>query len=157
MPRRPYKKQPAKTDPIYTNYEVSKLINYVMVDGKKTVAKRIVYEVLKKMEKEKQDALNVLRQAIANVAPTVEVKPRRLGGASYLVPIDVRRERRLFLALNWIIEAAGTRSNKEYKTFANKLYTELMEASKNQGNAVNKKAQTEKLAEANKAFAHLKW
>lgn len=157
MPRRAYKKQPVRKDPVYKSNEVAKLINYVMLDGKKSTAQKIVYDVFGKLTKEKKDPLQILHLAIQNVAPNVEVKPRRLGGASYLVPIEVRRERKLFLALNWIIEAAQSRSNKEYKTFANKLYTELNEAAQNQGNAVTKRAQTEKLAEANKAFAHLKW
>ncbi len=157
MPRRRYKKRAVKSDPLYKSDEVIKLINYIMRDGKKQVAEKIVYEVLQKLEKEKVDPLKTLHLAIQNVAPNFEVRPRRLGGASYLVPIEVRRERKLFLALNWIVEAAQSRSNKEYKSFENKLYTELLEASQNQGNAVNKKNQTEKLAEANKAFAHLKW
>ncbi len=157
MPRRSYKKTVAKNDPIYKNYEVTKLINYIMKDGKKTVAEKIVYNVFDRLTQEKKDPLQTLRQAISNVSPNFEVKPRRLGGASYLVPVEVRRQRKLFLALNWIVDAAFARSNKEYKSFANKLYTELLEAAQNQGHAVNKKAQTEKLAEANKAFAHLKW
>ena len=157
MPRRLYKKIATKPDATYNSFEAAKLINYIMKDGKKSVAKTIVHNVFDRLSREKNDPLNVLNQAISNVAPTYEVKPRRLGGASYLVPIEVRRERKLFLALNWIVEAANSRSNKEYKKFENKLYTELLEASKNQGNAVNKKLQTEKLAEANKAFAHLKW
>lgn len=157
MPRRPYKKNTVKEDPVYKSLETAKLINYITRDGKKSVAKKIVYDVFQRLDKEKNDPTKILHQAISNVSPTFEVKPRRLGGASYLVPVEVRKERKLFLALNWIVEAASTRSNKEYKKFSNKLYTELLEASKNQGNAVNKKLQTEKLAEANKAFAHLKW
>lgn len=128
-----------------------------MKDGKRSTASRIVYGVFDKLKKENKDPLIVLHQAITNVAPTHEVRPRRLGGASYLVPMEVRRQRSLFLALNWIIVAARTRSSKEYKTFINKLYAELVEASQNQGQAVQKKLQTEKLAESNKAFAHLKW
>ncbi len=157
MPRRRYKKRAAKPDPLYKSEEVAKLVNYIMTDGKKQVAERIVYDVLQRLEKEQKDPLQTLHQAVQNVSPNFEVRPRRLGGASYLVPIEVRRERKLFLALNWIVESAKSRSNKEYKSFENKLYTELLEASQNQGNAVNKKIQTEKLAEANKAFAHLKW
>lgn len=157
MPRGKYKKQPVKSDPLYGSNEVTKLINYIMVDGKKTVAQHIVYEIFDKIKAEKEDPIRILSQAISNVAPIHEVKPRRLGGASYLVPIEVRQQRKVFLALNWIIEAAQTRSNKEYKSFANKLYTELKEAAQNQGNAVSKRQQTEKLAEANKAFSHLKW
>lgn len=157
MPRRGYKKNVLKSDPVYKSGEVAKLVSYIMKDGKKQVAEKIVYDVLARLEKEQKDPLKTLHQAIQNVAPNFEVKPRRLGGASYLVPIEVRRERKLFLALNWIVDSAQTRSNKEYKSFGNKLYTELLEAAQNQGNAVNKKNQTEKLAEANKAFAHLKW
>jgi len=157
MPRNNYKRQNPPADPIYGSLEVSKLINYVMVDGKKSVAERIVYEVFERLQKEEKEPIKTLHQAIANVAPDHEVKPRRLGGASYLVPIDVRRERKVYLALNWIIDTAKTRSNKEFKSFASKLYTEILEAAQNQGNAVAKRAQTEKLAEANKAFAHLKW
>ena len=157
MPRGKYKKQIVHPEPLFKSLEVAKLINYIMVDGKKTVAEKIVYDVLRKFEAEKEEPLKILQQAITNVAPVHEVKPRRLGGASYLVPIEVRRERKLFLALNWIVDAAKTRSNKEFHTFAEKLYTELKEASQNIGNAVTKRQQTEKLAEANKAFSHLKW
>lgn len=157
MPRHQYKKKTVKKDPVYGSEEVSKLINYIMRDGKRTVAQKIVYDVFTKLEEEKKDPLKVLSQAINNVAPNYEVKPKRLGGASYLVPIEVRKERKLFLALNWIIEAASSRSNKSFNSFEKKLYTELVEASENQGNAVTKRAQTEKLAEANKAFSHLRW
>jgi small subunit ribosomal protein S7 len=157
MPRGNYKKRTIKPDPVFQSHEVAKLINYVMIDGKKTVAKKIVYTVLEKIKNEGEDPLIVLGKAIENVAPKMEVKPRRLGGASYLVPIEVRKERQLYLALNWIIEAAKSRPNKEYHTFIDKLYTELKEAAKNQGGAVQKKLQTEKIAESNKAFAHLRW
>lgn len=157
MPRNQYKKLPTKPDPLYESIEVAKLINFTMRDGKKSVARRIVYEVMDELKKQGNDPLKVLQQAINNVAPMHEVKPKRLGGASYLVPIEVRRERRLFLALNWILNVALTKSNKEYHTFSKKLLSEITDASKNQGQAVNKKLQTEKLAEANRAFSHLKW
>jgi len=157
MPRRLYKKNIAKPDPLYNSLEVAKLINYIMVNGKKVIAEKMVYEAFERLKKEKQDPMTVLLEAIKNVAPNHEVKPRRLGGASYLIPIEVRRDRKLFLALNWIIEAARSRPNKDFHTFTDKLYTELLEASKNLGQAVAKKAQTEKLAEANRAFSHLKW
>lgn len=157
MPRNLYKKNKTKPDSIYNRLEISKLINYMMISGKKAVAQKIIYQVFDRIKKDGKDPIQTLNEAIQNVAPNYEVKPRRLGGASYLVPIEVRRERRLFLALNWIIEAARSRPNKEFHTFTDKLYTELLEASKNQGQAVAKKAQTEKLAEANKAFSHLKW
>ncbi|MFN4212364.1 MAG: 30S ribosomal protein S7 [Microgenomates group bacterium] len=157
MPRHYYKKRVVKPDPIYNSFEVAKLINYVMVDGKKSVAQKIVYSVLERFKKESKDPLQILHQAITNVAPNFEVRPRRLGGASYLVPTEVPRQRKLFLSLNWIIDAAKKRPNKQYHTFEEKLYYELSDASKNQGEAVAKRQQTEKLAEANKAFAHLKW
>ena len=157
MPRHSYKQTKTKPDPVYKSYEVTKLINYIMYDGKRTVAQRIVEDIFKELKKQGQDPLNLLHQAISNVVPNYEVKPRRLGGASYLVPTEVRRERKLFLGLNWIIDAAKARPNKEYHTFSKKLLAEFLDASKNQGQAVAKKQQTEKLAEANKAFAHLKW
>lgn len=157
MPRHPYKKRPIETDALYNSSEVNKLINYIMVDGKKTVAQKIVFGALDMITATGEDPLKLLHKAISNVAPAQEVKPRRLGGASYLVPADVRKERKLYLAFNWIIEAAKARSNKEFHIFAEKLFAELVEASKSQGPAVNKKLQAEKLAEANRAFAHLKW
>ena len=157
MPRRPYKKRTTKGDGIHNSLEVAKLINYIMIDGKKSVAERIVYNVFAKIKSENNDPLKILHTAISNIAPEHEVKPRRLGGASYLVPIEVRKERRIYLALNWLIEKASLKSNKEFKTFSAKLYKELMDASNNIGDAVNKKIETEKLAEANKAFSHLKW
>ena len=157
MPRHPYKKRPVKADAIYNSHEVAKLINYIIIDGKKSVAQQIIYSTLEELKKDNNDPLKVLHKAITNVAPNVEVKPRRLGGASYLVPTEVRRERRLYLALNWILEAAKAKPNKEFKSFEAKLTSEILEASKNQGASVNKRLQAEKLAEANKAFAHLKW
>ncbi len=157
MPRRGYKKRITPKDPIYDSYEVAKLINYVMHDGKKTVAQRHVYAALAALEKQKLDPLRVLSSAITNVAPRQEVKPKRVGGASYLVPIDTRPSRRLFLALNWIIEAANKRPNTQYRTFAEKLAAELVDAHNQQGQAVEKRRQVEKLAEANKAFAHFRW
>ncbi|MCX7881112.1 MAG: 30S ribosomal protein S7 [Patescibacteria group bacterium] len=157
MPRHLYKKRLIKPDSLYKSYEVAKLINYIMKDGKKAVAKKIVYSVFEKFKKQGNDPLKILNQAIQNVAPRFEVKPRRLGGASYLVPIEVRKERKLQLSLKWIIEAARKKPNKQYHTFIDKLFIELTEAANNQGEAIAKKMQTEKLAEANKAFAHLKW
>lgn len=157
MPRHPYKKKTAKSDILYGSLEIAKLINYVMEDGKKAVAEKIVYGMMEDLKKESEDPTRTLYKALANVSPNMEVKPKRLGGASYLVPIEVRRDRKLYLGLNWIVEAAKTKSNKEYHTFKDKLLHEVLEASKNQGAAVAKKQQTEKLAEANKAFSHLKW
>ncbi|MFZ6035240.1 MAG: 30S ribosomal protein S7 [Patescibacteria group bacterium] len=157
MPRGNYKREKVSPDKIYNSLEVAKLINYAMVDGKKAVAEKQVYATFELLKKQGQDPMKIFHQAIDNVSPIHEVKPRRLGGASYLVPIDVRQERKIYLALNWIINAARTRSNKEYHTFGDKLLAELTDAAKNVGAAVTKKAQTEKLAETNKAFSHLKW
>ncbi|MBI4004502.1 30S ribosomal protein S7 [Candidatus Roizmanbacteria bacterium] len=156
MPRHQYKKRTVQPDPLYNSFEVSKLINYVIKDGKKSTTEKIIYGVLDEVKKT-EDPVRLLHRAISHVAPNFEVRPRRLGGASYLVPTEVRKERKLYLALHWIIDAAQARSQKEYRTFQKKLFAELIDASKNQGQAVNKRLQTEKLAEANKAFAHLKW
>ena len=128
-----------------------------MVDGKKSVAQHVVYGMLEKIKEKGEDPLKLLYKAIGNVAPTNEVKPRRVGGASYLVPIEVRADRKLYLALNWIVNAAKTRPNKEYRSFTDKLLAEILDAANNQGSAVTKRQQSEKLAESNKAFAHFKW
>jgi len=157
MPRRLYKKRTITKDPVYNSLIVAKLINYIMVDGKKSVAKKIVYSVLDEIKKQGLDPIITLEEVIKNTAPNFEVKPRRLGGASYMVPIEVRKERKIFLSLNWIINAAKSRPNKQYKTFTEKILAEILDAYKNVGQAVAKRQQTEKLAEANKAFAHLKW
>jgi len=157
MPRHSYKRTQPKNDPVYNSFEVSKLINYLMIGGKKTTSQAIVYGVLERFKKENMEPVETLIKALGNVAPDHEVKPRRLGGASYLVPIEVRRERKLFLGLTWIVDAARAKSNKEFRTFQEKLYTELKDAAANQGQAVTKRAQSEKLAEQNKAFSHLKW
>lgn len=157
MPRHSYKRTQPKKDPVYNSFEVAKLINYIMLDGRKSAAQSGVYDALEKFKKENLDPLAVLEKALSNVAPEHEVKPRRLGGASYLVPIEVRKERKLFLGLTWIVDAARAKPNKEFRTFADKLYAELKDASQNQGQAVTKRAQAEKLADQNKAFSHLKW
>jgi len=157
MPRRSYKRQDADKDPVYGSFEVSKLINYVMVDGKKTVARKLIYKVLEKLKANKLEPVDVLKTALAHTAPSMEVKPKRVGGASYLVPSETRGERRLFLAFNWIIESAQKRPNNKYHTFDEKLFAELMDAYQNVGGAVEKRQQVEKLADANKAFAHFKW
>ncbi len=157
MPRHPYKKRTLKPDPVYNSHEVAKLINYITIDGKKSVAQQIVYKSMEHLKKDNEDPMKVLHKAIGNVAPSVEVKPRRLGGASYLVPTEVRKDRKLYLALNWILEAAKAKPNKEFKSFEAKLTSEILEAAKNQGASVSKRLQAEKLAEANKAFSHLKW
>lgn len=157
MPRRKYQRREVKPDLIYQSIEVTKLINYVMRDGKKKVAEKIVYGVFEDLKKQKLDPIEVLKTVIKNVAPSAEVRPRRIGGASYLVPMETSTRRKIFLALNWLIQAALARSSKEYHTFREKLLAEMLAAYRGEGEAINKKKQVEKLAEANKAFAHFRW
>lgn len=157
MPRHKYKKTRIKPDKLYNSYELAKLINYLTINGEKAVAEKLVYQAFDEIKKQGLDPLKTFYLAIDNTSPSSEVKPRRLGGASYLVPIEVRKDRKLFLALNWIIEGTKARSNKEYKNFYRKLTAEIIEASKNLGAGVSKKQAAEKLAETNKAFSHLKW
>lgn len=157
MPRHQYKRISVKPEPVYGSFEVAKLINYITKDGKKSVAEKIIYGVMERFQKENLDPLKTLHLALTNVSPNHEVKPKRLGGASYLVPIEVRKERKMYLSMNWIVDNARAKSNKEFHSFEEKLYTEIKDASQNVGPSIAKKVQTEKLAEANKAFAHLKW
>lgn len=157
MPRHSYKKLTTAQDPSFESYEVAKLINYLMIDGKKSVARRVVYGALEKLKEVDPDPAKALTRAIANVSPSMEVRPRRLGGASYMVPQEVRKERKLFLAMNWILQGAKARSNKEYHTFTDKLVAELKDAINSTGSAFTKKQGIEKQADQNRAFAHLKW
>lgn len=139
----------------YGNVTVEKLINYVMKDGKKSTARTIVYGAFDILEGQaKKPALEVFEEAMRNVSPVVEVKSRRIGGANYQVPREVRGERRLALAFRWLLEAARKKSGR---SMAEKLAEELMLATKNEGNAVKKKMDTHRMAEANKAFAHFAW
>jgi len=150
--RRAYKKHEILPDGTYNDIMVSQFINKVMKSGKKTVAQKIVYgafDIIK--EKTKKEPLEVFKLAIENASPLLEVKPKRIGGATYQVPMEVRGERKLALAINWILEGAR---NKKGKPMAEKLSQELIDASTNQGNAIKKKADTHRMAEANKAFAH---
>ena len=152
------KKRVTNPDTLYNSVIIAKLINYIMIDGKKTVAQEQVYKALKNLaEKGKSDALQLFDKAIQNVGPKVEVKARRIGGANYQVPIEVRPERKISLALRWIIESARKRSNKEYHSFAEKLAAELLDAVNNQGEAIRKKEVAMKQAEANKAFSTFRW
>lgn len=139
----------------YSNTAVAKFTNYVMRKGKKSTAQRIVYKTFDIIsEKHKQDPLNIFETAIRNVGPTVEVKSRRIGGATYQVPREVRGERRMALAYRWILNAARS---KKGKPMHEKLAEELIAAAKNEGSAVKKKLDTHRMAEANKAFAHFSW
>ncbi|MFZ3137351.1 MAG: 30S ribosomal protein S7 [Thermodesulfovibrionales bacterium] len=145
-------------DPIYKSEIVTKLINRCMLDGKKSVAQKEVYrafEIIK--EKTGEDGLKVYSQALENIKPTMEVRPRRVGGAAYQVPMSVRGPRRESLGIRWMIMAARSRSNSEFHTFAEKLATEIIDASKGEGVAVKKRQDMERVAEANRAFAHFRW
>ena len=134
---------------------VAKFMNSVMVRGQKSTAERIVYGAIARLEeKTKQDGLKMFHEALENVKPLVEVKSRRVGGATYQVPTEVRPDRRQALAIRWIIEAARKRSEN---TMEERLYAELMDASNNRGNAIRKREDMHKMAEANKAFSHYKW
>lgn len=128
-----------------------------MKDGKKTVAQGLLYKAFDLIEQKKQEPLSLFERAIQNVGPKQEVKARRVGGASYQVPAEVRGERKISLAIRWIIQASKARSSKEYHTFSEKLAAELLDASNNLGEAIKKKDAMQRMAEANKAFAHFRW
>lgn len=149
-------------DQIYNNPLVAKLINKVMQDGKKTLAQRIVYGAFNKIKDETHNnPLTVFEQAIKEISPKAEVRPRRVGGATYMVPLEVRGERKQALAIHWLVEAARNKSAKDHLdaklVAAAKLASEVIAAAKGEGIAVTKKEQIEKQAEANRAFAHFRW
>jgi small subunit ribosomal protein S7 len=155
--RRKVKKHPApEADHIYNSTKVSKFINYVMLSGKKNTARTIIYKTLDAIkEKTKvENPLEIFDTALKNTAPLMEVRSRRVGGANYQIPREVRPERRAALSMKWIIEAARA---KEGSPMHNRLADEIIAASKNEGEAVKKRENTHKMAEANKAFAHFAW
>jgi small subunit ribosomal protein S7 len=155
MRRKIKNKYPVKPEPVFDSLKVSKLINYVMYDGKKVAAREIVYGCFDKLkEVTKQEPMEVFEAALKNTAPNMEVRSRRVGGANYQVPREVRPERRQALSMKWIVEAARS---KKGKPMAEKLADEIIAASKNEGEAVKKRENTHKMAEANKAFAHFAW
>lgn len=142
-------------DPRYNDIIVSRFVNNIMLQGKKNTARNIVYSAFNIIaERTKEEPLDVFRKAMANVAPSVEVRSRRVGGATYQVPVDVREERRVALAIRWIKTYAKQRRDK---SMALKLAAEIIAASKGEGSSVKKKEDTHRMAEANKAFAHFKW
>ena len=156
MPRKGHvAKRSVLPDPLYGSKVVTKLINGIMLDGKKGVAQKIVYGAFSKAaEKKGQEAIDVFNEALNNIMPTVEVKARRVGGATYQVPIDIRPDRRQTLGLRWLVQFSRRRSEKN---MIDRLANELLDASNNTGGAVRKKEETHKMADANKAFAHYKW
>jgi small subunit ribosomal protein S7 len=142
-------------DPKYGDLVVTKFMNSVMYDGKKSTAERIVYGAFDIIEgRSRQNPLEVFKQALENVAPAIEVRSRRVGGATYQVPVEVRMERRQALAIRWLITAARARNDK---TMVDRLSAELLDASNNRGNAVKKREDTHRMAEANRAFSHYRW
>ena len=156
MPRKGYiAKRDVLADPIYNSKVVTKLINNIMLDGKKAIAQKIVYgafDIIK--EKEQKDPLEVFETALNNVMPVLEVKARRVGGATYQVPLEIRAERRQTLGLRWLVTYARKRNEK---TMAEKLAAEIIDATNQNGGAFKKKEDTHRMAEANKAFAHYKF
>lgn len=144
-------------DPIYNSRLVNRFINKIMLSGKKSVAQAQVYAALSEIEKKGKSALSIFEAAIANVSPKMEVRPRRVGGASYQVPTEVRGDRKEALAIRWLIAASRSRSNKEYKSFGAKLAAELLDAASGSGSAIKKKEDTLRIAESNRAFAHFRW
>lgn len=144
-------------DPIYGNRLVTRFVNRVMLSGKKTVAEALVYKALDIIKEKGEDPIKVFETAINTVGPKTEVKARRVGGASYQVPMEVRGDRRVALAIRWIVEFAKKRSNREFHSFAEKLAVELLDASKGLGEAIKKRDTVHRMADANKAFAHFKW
>ena len=151
--RRPDKRE-ILPDPVYSNLSVAKFVNYIMNDGKKGVAEKIFYGAMNQIKnKTKTEGLKIFEKAIENASPSVEVKSRRVGGATYQVPIEVPKSRRFYLASQWIISAASNRSGRP---MAEKLAIELIAAANGDGGAIKKKDDTHRMAEANKAFAHFR-
>ncbi|MDE2770773.1 MAG: 30S ribosomal protein S7 [Bacteroidota bacterium] len=154
MRRKSAERRSVTPDPKYQDALVAQFVNYVMLHGKKSVARRIVYDAFTQIEQRSgEPGLDIFRKAIENVAPLVEVRSRRVGGATYQVPIEVRAERRTALAFRWIIQQASKRSDR---SMAQRLAGELYSASKGEGAAVKKKDDTHRMAESNKAFAHFR-
>lgn len=149
--------RPVTEDPVYKHKLVTKLINRSMRDGKRSVAQAQVYDAFERIRQTGQDPVAVFIQAMENVRPSMEVRPRRIGGAAYQVPMPVRGVRKDALAIRWIIQAANSLPNSQYHTFGHKLATEIMNAATGQGGALTKKVDIERQAEANKAFAHFRW
>jgi small subunit ribosomal protein S7 len=155
MRKRRAEKRRIMPDPKFNDVVVTKFVNNIMTDGKKNIARKIMYNAMKQIAaKTKQDPLEVFKQALANVAPQTEVRSRRVGGATYQVPIEVREERRRTLAIRWIKKSSIARRDH---TMAQRLAAELIAASKGEGNSVKKRDDVHRMAEANKAFAHFRW
>ena len=142
-------------DAKFNSTVIPKLINSIMYDGKKTIAEKIIYDALEKIKsKSKEEPIKIFDQAISNIRPSLEVRSRRVGGATYQVPVEVKAKRSQALALRWLIDASRKRKDKK---MADKLFNEIYDAYQNKGSAIKKKEDTHKMAESNKAFAHFRW
>ena len=142
-------------DPKFKSSIIPKLINSIMLDGKKTVAEKIVYEAIDKIKsKSKEEPITIFNNAINNIRPSVEVRSRRVGGATYQVPVEVKAKRSQALALRWLIDASRKRKDKN---MSDRIFNEIYDASQNRGSAIKKKEDTHRMAESNKAFAHFRW
>lgn len=150
-------KRKIEGDPVYGNRLVSRFTNRLMQDGKKSTAQRVINKSFDLIKEKKQDPIEVFENAMRNVSPRMEVRSRRVGGANYQVPIEVRGERKEALAIRWVITAAKSRPSTEYKTMAAKLAAEFTDAANNTGAAIKKRDDTHRMAEANKAFSHFRW
>jgi small subunit ribosomal protein S7 len=156
MPRKgPVRKRPIIPDPVFNSVLAQRFINRLLLDGKKSVAERIFYGALEIMEqKANQPGLELFERAVRNVMPVIEVRPRRVGGSTYQVPVEVRPERKMSLALRWLVTNSRKRSGR---TMKERLAAELLDAANNTGASIKKKEDGHKMAEANKAFAHYRW
>ncbi len=150
--KKKYKLQEIEPDPVYDSVVLSKFINHIMVKGKKDTARKVVYNALEKIKEKKKDPMNIFEKAIDNVSPEMEVRPKRVGGATYQVPMKVGKKRALSLAMRWIIASCKA---KKGKPMHEKLFDELINASNNEGEAMKKRENMHKMAKANKAFAYL--
>ena len=150
-------KRKAEPDQLYNSVLVAKFINNVMKDGKKTIAEKVVYGAFDLLKGKGQDPLDTFQKVLETIAPKVEIKARRIGGANYQVPVEVKGDRKYAVAIRWLLEAAKARPNKEYHTMSEKLVAEFTEALEGKGEAIKKRDNTHRQADANKAFAHFRW
>ena len=158
MPRKgPVKLRDIKPDPVYKSRLVAKLINRCQLNGKKSVAQKEVYQAFEQIKEKTGDPLKVFTEAIENIKPNMEVRPRRVGGAAYQIPIQVRGPRKESLAIRWLVASARAHTNSEFHTFGEKLAAEITDAFNTEGGAVKKKQDMERMAEANRAFSHFRW
>jgi small subunit ribosomal protein S7 len=157
MRRKRAARRKIEPDPVHEDQLLARLINRVMKRGEKTLARGLVYKALDRIKEQGLDPMKTFNQAVNNVRPSVEVRPRRVGGAAYHVPMPVKGDRQVSLAIRWLVLGARARPNSEYHTFDQKLAAELIDAAQGTGRAVKRKEEVFKIAEANKAFAHFRW